>query len=270
MSHPNRLFNADFSRDLSQWTVAGAAVFLVGDGSKELGAASLPSSGAAISQSFTIGVGRPYMVEVACKAVSTAGTVTLTITNSVGTVFTWNVPVSTAWEVQNQRVGLAWGDYTLTITYNGVAVYVDDVSIAWVLKTRLELAQEVAGRLGVLATNASMVTDATDTDTEGDYTSAIDEGLRAVAAVDPAGRVDVRYLDEGLVIACLDAIELAMLKRLQRYWMTKTDYAIGPRQEHQNQISQALLALTGSAVGGRPASAGRAVKSRSLYHKNQL
>jgi hypothetical protein len=269
MSHPNRLFNGDFAQDLSQWTAVAAAAFAHNEGNRELGAAYLPSAGSTISQSFSIGVGRPYMLEIASKGAS-SGTVRLTIANDNGTVYSWDVPVATAWQVRSQRVGLPWGDYTLTLAYNGVAVYVDDVSVAWVVKTRLELAQEVAARLGVLATTASMSTDGTDTDAEGDYTGAIDEGLRAVAAVDPAGRVDVRYLDDGLVIACLDAVELAMLKKLQRYWMTKTDYAIGPRTEHLNQISQALLALTGAAVGGRPASAGRAVKSRKLNHKNFL
>jgi len=128
----------------------------------------------------------------------------------------------------------------------------------------------VAERLGVLATNASMTTTLSGANTEGDYTAAVDEGLRGVGAFDPAGRVDVRYLDEGNLTGCLDEIELAMLKKLQRYWVTRTDYAIGPRQEHMNQISAALLALTGAAVGGRPSSSGRSVKQRALIHTNKV
>ena len=271
MSHPNRLFNSDFAQDLSQWTVGGNAAFLVNDGKQELGAVSLPDAGSSIAQSFSISLGRLYMVEVAVKAVVTDGTVTLTISNSSGTVFTWNVDaVAGGWTVCSQRVGLPWGDYTMTLVYNDVAVYVDDLSIAWVPKTRLELATEVSERLGILATQASFSTDGIEANSEGDYTGAVDEGLRAVGAVDPAGRVDVRYLDDGLIVACLDQIELAMLKRLQRYWMTRTDYAIGPRTEHINQISNALLALTGSAVGGRPATAGRSIKTRKLIHSNKL
>lgn len=268
MSHPNRLYNGDFARDLSNWDVGGNAAFVANQGSKELGACSLPDAGSYVEQSFSIGVGRPYMLEVSVKGTG-SGLLTLTITDSAGnTTYTTTLTVTTAWAIQPAaRVGLAWGDYTLRLAYNNVACYVDDVSIAWVVKTRSELAELVADRLGVLASGANFsTTPGDDTDTEGDFTAAIDEGLRAVSACDPAGRPDVRYLDTDGLTGCLDEIELSMLKRLHRYWSTKTDYNIGPRQERLNQISGQLLALTGGAVGGRPASAGRGVKVRKLTY----
>lgn len=270
MAHPNRLFNGEFAGDVSNWTLGGSAVFIVSQGNKELGAVHLPSSGSYVEQAFTVGVGRPYMVEVAVKGVSSTGTVTLTISNSTGTVYTTTLAFGTAWVTRSERVGLAWGDYTLRLTFNSGAVYVDDVSVAWVVKTRSELAASVAGRLGILATQASMTAVPNGTATEGDYTDPVNEGLRAVGACDQAGREDVRFLENDALSGCLEEIELAMLKKLQRYWTTKTDYAIGPRQEHMNQIGAALLALTGGAVGGRPASAGRSVKVRKLEHRNAL
>lgn len=270
MAHPNRLFNGDFAGDLSNWAVGGNAVFIVSQGNKELGAVHLPDAGSYVEQSFTIGVGRPYMVEVAVKGASGTGTVALTITNSSGTVFSSSLAFGNGWVNRAERVGLPWGDYTLRLAFSSGAVYVDDVSVAHVVKTRAELAASVAGRLGILATQASMTAVPNGTATEGDYTDPVNEGLRAVGACDPAGREDVRFLEGDALSGCLEEIELAMLQKLQRYWTTKTDYAIGPRQEHLNQISAALLALTGGAVGGRPASAGRSVKVRKLEHRNAL
>lgn len=270
MAHPNRVFNGEFAGDASNWALGGNAVFVVFQGNKELGAVHLPDSGSYVEQSFTVGVGRPYMVEAAVKGVSGTGNVTLTITNSTGTVFTTSLAFGNGWVNRSERVGLAWGDYTLRLAFSSGAAYVDDVSIAWVIKTRAELAAAVAERLGILATQASMTTVPNGAATEGHYTDPVNEGLRAVGACDQAGREDVRYLGNDALSGCLEEIELAMLKKLQRYWTTKTDYAIGPRQEHMNQISAALLALTGGAVGGRPASAGRSVKVRKLEHRNAL
>lgn len=271
MSHPNRLYNADFAQDLSQWTAAGGASFIASQGYRELGAAYL-QSGDSIAQPFTVGIGRPYMVEVAVKSVSGTGSLTLTITTAseAATVYTSTIAVTASWVLNSTRVGLPWGDYVLTLAYSNVAVYVDDVSIAFVPATRAELATTVAARLGVLATAASMTTTLSGSNTEGDYTAAVDEGLRAVGAMDPAGRVDVRYLEPDSVTACQNEIEMAMLKTLHRYWVTKTDYQLGPRQEKLNQIQQALLALTGAAVGGRPPAGGRSVKTRQLIHTNEL
>lgn len=268
--HPNRLFNGDISRDLTQWTAAGAAVYLASQGNKELGSASLPSAGSSIEQSFSIGIGRPYMIDVSVKGTG-VGNVTVSIINSEAvTVWSSNLTVTASWVTHSTRVGLAWGEYTFKVAYSDVACYVDDLSVAFVPKTRAELAAIVSARLGALATNASMSTSSSGDNTEGDYTQAVNEGLRAVEAVDPAGREDVRYLLAEVVDSCLGQIEFSMLKKLQRYWATRTDYTIGPRTENINQINNALLALTGSAVGGRPANAGRSVKQRKLIHQNPL
>lgn len=272
MAHPNRLYNADFARDLNTWTAYGDAVHVVSQGYGELGVVHLPTPGSAVEQAFSIGVGRPYMIEVAVCGASADGELSLAIETSGGElVYASTLLFSdSAWTFHAERVGLPWGDYNLRLACIDEACYVDDVSMAHVVATRQELAQKTATRLGALAATADYSTGATQLSAEGDYTDAIDEGLRAIGALDQAGRPDVRYVEADVLSALLGAIELAMLHKLQRHWMTKTNYQIGPRTEYINQIQASLLALTGSAVGGRAASAGRGVQTRSLEHGDSL
>lgn len=272
MAHPNRLYNADFARDLDTWETAGAADHVVNQGYNELGAVSLPTPGSAVEQAFSIGVGRAYLVEAAVCGASADGELSLAIETSDGElVYASTILFSdSAWSWHSERVGLAWGEYNLRLACVDTGVYVDDVSIAYVVATRQELARKTADRLGALAAAANYSTGATQYAPEGDYTDAIDEGLRSIGALDPAGRPDVRYVAPESLTALLGAIELAMLHKLQRHWMTKTTYQIGPRTEYMNQIQASLLALTGGAVGGRPASAGRGIQTRTLHHGDEL
>lgn len=268
MSHPNRLLNGDVAQDLQNWTIANGAAFIASQGNNELGAIHLANSGDSVTQQFTIGVGREYMVEVAGKAASAAGSVTITIETDAGTaIYTASINLSTVWQVWQQRVGLPWGTFNLILAYADVACYLDDISVAWVIKTRAELAKAVHERLGVLATNASV--SLLPVSGEGSwYANAIDAGLRSVRAMDPAGRPDVRYLNSDNVDACINEIELEALHKLHRYWATKTDYSIGQRTENQSQITAAIDRLIGTAVGGRAATAGRAVAQRRLIHRS--
>jgi hypothetical protein len=272
MAHPNRLYSGDFARDLGDWSPQGDAVHVVNQGYGELGAVSLPTPGSAVEQAFSIGLGRAYMVEVAVCGAAADGELSLAIETAGGElVYASTLLFSdSAWSFHAERVGLAWGDYNIRLACVAAACYVDDVSIAYVEATRQELARKTASRLGALAETAGFSPGATQLSAEGDYTDAIDEGLRAIGALDPAGRPDVRYVEADSLSALLGAIELAMLNKLQRYWITKTTYQLGPRTEYMNQIQAALLALTGGAVGGRPASAGRGVQTRTLHHEDKL
>lgn len=266
MSVVNKIQDGDFTRrDLTHWTTVGGPSYVANVGNDELGCAYL-ESGDSISQEIVINVGREYMVEVATKGAST-GNLTLTIANQDGdTMYTTNITVVDYWTVWCQRIGLPWGTHTLKLAYNDVAVYVDDVSVAYVIKTREELVDIVDERLGLLASNASLTRRGDDDETEGDYTHALDAALRTVGAVDPAGLPDVRYLDSNTLDQCLDELELNMLHRLHRYWSTKTDYTIGPRTERISQVNAAIERLIGIAVGGRSASSGRGVAQRRLVH----
>lgn len=268
MSHPNRLYNGDISRDLQQWTISGNAAYVANEGNRELGACSLPDAGSSIAQPFSIGVGREYTIELAVKGAAD-GAVTLTIHNEDSVeVWTKAVDVKSGWEVAVARVGLPWGNYTFTIAYSDVAVHVDDVSIAWVIKSRAELARIVHERLGIMATKAGVALLPTGSGAGGWYEAPIDAGLRAVGATDRAGRPDVRYLDTNSVDAAVDQIELEALHKLHRYWSTRTDFSLGPRSESLSQIGAAIDRLIGTAVGGRSAAAGRGVKQRKLHHRS--
>lgn len=269
MSRPNRVYNGDLSRDLDNWSAAGSATFVAGQGNLERGCARLPAAGAAISQVVSVPVSRTYTLQVATYG-PVAGSVTATLTSDAGDeIWSGSLTVGTTWKVREIDLGLPWGSHTLALTYDDVDVYVDDISLAHVVATRAALATMVHDRLGVLATDASMTTLASGAATEGDYTDAVDTGLRKVEAVDAAGRVDVRYLTSDNLDACLGEIELAMLHRLHRYWSTKTGYTIGPRTEQLQQVSAGIERLIGIADGGR-AGSGRTVKQRRLYHREAL
>lgn len=259
---PNKLSNGEMEHDLTQWDLGGAAVYLPSDGNTFLGCASLPSAGSYIEQSFTVNSARSFTVAYALKGGS-GGSVDVQIRNH-DDVVVWSTTetVTTAWQDFSATVGLPWGTYYLKFAFNDVAVYVDDVSVAHIIKTRLQLAVIIHERLGVLASNANIVNPETSLE---DYNEAIDAGLRTINAI-WHGVPDIRCVDETNVDSALDQIELAMLHRLHRYWSTKTDYSLGPRSESISQVTAAIDRLIGTAVGGRSAQSGRSIKTRRLYH----
>lgn len=264
----NRISNGGFDGDLANWTALGAA-FVANEGYKELGAAYLASASNAIRQSFAIPVSRPWFVEMMVKGAS-SGNVTLTITDEGGnTVYTNTITVTTSWaKAMAARVGLPLGTYNLTLTYGSVACYVDDISIARVEKTRSELAAEVARLLGDLASADAGYSYAGQGErTEGDYTEAIDAGLRSISAVDEAGRPDVRYLTEDNVDTAIDEIQRYMLHKIHRYYARNaTDFTLEGRSESYSQRRAAVENLLGISVGGRNAASGRGVVQRRLIH----
>lgn len=274
MSHPNRLSNGGFSGDLANWTAGGGASFVANQGNDELGVASLAASGDYIEQDFAIGTGRQHMLDVFIKSVTGTGNLTVTITDSnSNVVYTASLSVTATWaNAGNNRIGLPDGNYTLRLTYDDVAVYVDDVSIAWVIKTRMELAKEAHKLLGVLATSdANYSTNANGELTEGDYTEAVDAALRAVGAVNERADPDARWLTDGSVDSCVDEVQRYMLHKLHRYYARNaTDFTLEGRTEHYHQRVNSIENLLGISVGGRPASSSRSIQTRKLIHRSGL
>lgn len=268
--HPNRLFNADFSRDLSQWAVTGDVQHVASDGGQERGCARLTPPGASLRQEFALSIGRDYMLELAVKG-DAAGELDLEIQDDGGEpVYSVAIPVCADWTYWARRIGLAWGSYRMILSSAGVACQVDDISLAFVIHTRRELAEVVHDRLGSLAAGAAQSPTPDGARSEGDYTYAIDSGLRKIGATDPAGRPDVRYLTEDTLDNAIDAIELEMLHRLHRVYSTRTDYGLGPREEKLSQIAAGIERLLGIAVGGRSRISGRAVLTRRLRRPDGL
>ena len=267
----NLLSNGAFDGDLANWDLVPTVSFIPNDGNKELGAAHLESAGAEISQTLPIAIGREYMIDIWAKAAAADGSCDLVIKNNDGdTIYTNSFAIASAWANGiAERVGLPRGSHTVHVVFNDVAAYVDDISIAWVIKTRLELADEAAALLGDLATqDAGFTTSGGD---EGDYTKAVDAALRAVGAVDEAGRPDVREVTDDTVDAVVDEVQRYMLHKLHRYYARNaTDFTLEGRTEHYRQRVSAIENLLGIAVGGRPSASGRAIQTRKLIHPRRL
>jgi hypothetical protein len=267
----NRLANGRFLQSLGNWTGAGA-VYSAGDGDDHFGVAAL-AVGGYIEQSFAVPYSRVYSFHVAVKPIGAAlaaGQATARLQDSDGnTLFTANLVGGTgdAWTETTYTWGLAPGTtYTLRLANVSAAgaIHLDDVWLWWVPLSRLALAQRVAAKLGRLATGASLSATPAGALTEGDYTYAVDSGLRAVGAIDPeTDTPDVRWLDGASLDTALDEIEREMLERLTRYYSTAVDTQVGSRKESLSQIGAALRALAGSGAGG----GGGRVVVRKLRHE---
>lgn len=267
----SRVSNGRFLYDLSNWDAGGSAVWSVGDGDDHYGVAVLPTPGGYIEQDFTVANARLYSLHLSVKAISSAlsgSETTLEITSSAGDTVVSEDLTGTAdtWTEQTYQYGLAPGDtYTLKIINNSATddVRIDDVWLWWCPITRANIATRVHAKLTALATGASLSTTPSGTLTEGDYTYAIDAGLRTVGAINPETDLpDIRYLDTALIDTVLDEVEREILERLQRYYATAVDTQVGSRRESLSQISKTLADL----AGGKGGSTGKVV-IRKLTHE---
>lgn len=253
------LVNGRFLQNLDSWTISGAT-YLASDGEDHYGLAVLPTGGGYIEQTFNVPEARSYSFHIAVKAVGvalTAGQATARIQDGDGnTVVTQSLVAGTAdtWVETTTALGLAPGTtYTLRLTNVSAAgeVRIDDVWLWWVPLSRTELAARVHAKLDRLATGASFSTTPSGSLTEGSYTYAVDAGLRGVGAINPETDLpDPRWLETSSVDMALDEIEREMLERLQRYYVTAVDTAVGSRRESLSQIGATLKALASKSGGG--------------------
>jgi len=256
MAERNHLVNGRFLHNLNGWTAVDAA-YNAGAGDDHYGVALLEDGGS-ISQTFGVAYARSYSLHSAVKPTNTLITneVLATLTDGDGNTLVALSLEGTAatWTENTDEVGLAPGTtFTLTISNDsGADVSVDDVWLWFVPLTRAEIAARVHAHLGQLATDRSLSTTAVGALTEGDYTYAVDAGLRNTGAVNPeTGEPDVRYVDPGMIAGLLDAVELEMLRRLERDYATVTDLTIGPRREARSQTAEMLAKATQAAGGGK-------------------
>lgn len=248
--------NGRFLQNLANWN-AVSAVYSAGDGDEHYGVAAL-STGGSIEQQFAVPHLRSYNLRLYVKAVGsslTAGQATVSITDNAGNTVVTASLTGTAdiWTTNDFSYGLAPGqNYLIRITNVSAAglVKIDDLYLWFVAKTRQELAQAVHAKLGRLATDRSYSTTPAGSSTEGSYTAAVETGLRTVGALDDeTGLPDVRYLEVGMIDACLDAIEDEMIERLQRDFALEVDITVGPRSEKLSQVAAALGKM-GNSGGG--------------------
>lgn len=277
MSERNHLSNGRFLHNLNNWT-ASNAVYQASDGDDHYGMAVLSPSGY-VEQDFTTPRVRTYSLHLAIKPdtvdLATSDLQIRIVDGEGNTALTQNAGAVTAgvWTEQTYEYGLAPGTtYTLRITNNRGSgdIKIDDVWLWWVPQTRAEMAARVHAKLGRLATNRSLSATPSGALTEGDYTYAVDAGLRQVGAINPeTDEPDIRYLDTSLLDTVLDAIEREMMERLQRDYAVEVDVQIGPRRENFSQTERALARLTGTGEdGGQGGGQGRIVARKLRYEAN--
>ena len=248
----NHLSNGRFLHCLDGWAASGGAVYRAGDGDAHYGVAELPA-GAAIAQDLAVDRARRYTLHLAVK--DAAATITLADGDGDAVLSTTAPGAAGVWTESAITLGLAPGTtYHLTISNaGGSAIRVDDVWLWWVPVTRAEVAARVHRKLAGLASDAGLVTIASGAQTEGDYTDAIDAGLRAVGAIDAETDLpDERALTAAAVDTLLDAVEREVLERLQRHYAVLTDLRVGDRDEKFSQIGGAIARLTGASSASGP------------------
>lgn len=102
--------------------------------------------------------------------------------------------------------------------------------------TRAEIAARVHAKLGALATDNSLTTTPSGALTEGSYTYAVDDGLRAVGAFDETtGAPDVELLDVFYISAVQDYTLYNMLLQLQSSTAALVDTTVGPYSQSLSQ-----------------------------------
>lgn len=153
---------------------------------------------------------------------------------------------------------------SVTFAAAGGTVYVDAVTLmgGGLPTTRRDLATRIAARLAELATDAGLSSAASGDSPEGDYSAAIDEALRALAATNRWGDPDVTCLAARNVNDVLEAAHGAMLQRLRAKYALQTDVTLGPRSESRSQIAGSIDAMLSGSGGDRR------IKSAPLRHQD--
>jgi len=264
VSERNLLVNGRFEDALTGWTAQGVT-FEAGEGERFFGCAAI-APGGTLQQAF--GTRSRVRHHLRLAYMGNGAALTVTLTDSAGrTVKTEALTGSANWAEMLWALYLPLGQYTLTVSNTGaVTAYVDGVWVWPVVRTRAEIAAAVADALGDLATDAGLSASASGTATEGDYTGAVDEALRAVGAVDEdTGLPDVRWLETGQVAAAERAALQRMIERLRRKYALLVDTAVGPRRQSLGQI-QAALGRMAADMAEQAVATGRTVQTRKMTY----
>lgn len=240
------LTNGRFLHNLDGWAAAGGAIYSAGDGDDHYGVAVLPTGGGSISQAFAVEEERGFTLHLSLKpdgASATPDSVTAQITDGVArAVGTWSLSgTADAWTEQTFQIGLAPGTtYTLLLTNASHAhdIRLDDLWLWWLPMTRAQIATRAAAKLSTLATSNDLSTTPAGDLAEGDYTYAIDAGLRAIGAINPVTDLpDIRQLETRQINDLLVLVEQEMLDVIERGQTQIVDIKVGQREEKLSQIS---------------------------------
>jgi hypothetical protein len=250
----NLLQNGDFSRGLYQWTGDGTITRSLGY--PRVNAAQL-ATGQALSQQIGISEENLYTLHYFYR-VGTGATLTVAY-GDVSQEHT-GAPLDVWREgVLQFAVEAGDGNGAVQISAAGGTAYVDTITLmpGGLPASRAEMAADVAGSLGALATDAGVSTTASASGPEGDYSAAIDEALRAAGAMNRWGDEDVTLLDASRVNDAIEAARASMLQRVRATYALQTDVSLGPRSESRSQIASSIDEMLAGAGGSRRMSMGR-------------
>lgn len=149
------------------------------------------------------------------------------------------------------------------------AAWIDAVAVlvGGLASTRVILTNMLIARLRSLATQVGLTSAPSAIGPNGDYTPAIDHGLRTVGAVDEYGDPTVINLIPANINNCVDSAYNAMLVALRSDYALITDTRLGPREEKGSQIAAAINAMLGAGgAGGAGAAAGGRVSTGKLTY----
>lgn len=251
---PNLLNNGDFSRGLYEWE--GSASIYRALGYPRLNCALL-ATGQTLTQARGISDENlhtlHYFYRVATGATLTAGYGDMTQTHTGAPLDVWREGVL----VFSPETGE--GNDSVEFSAAGGNVYVDTVTLmpGGLPRSRAELANDVAVRLAEIATDASLSATASSSGPEGDYSAAIDEALRAAAAMNKWGDPDVTLLDPLKVNDVIEAVRVGMLQRLRSKYALEVDVSLGPRSESRSQIASSLDEMLAGSGGSRRPTMGK-------------
>lgn len=135
---------------------------------------------------------------------------------------------------------------------SGGAAWVDALALVHMSLpiTRRRMAILLEERLGQLAAEACWSRQANSAGPDGDYSTAIDEALRALGACDTLGEPDIVRLQPEQINDALEAAQRNLLQRLRADYALSTDVSLGPRRESRSQIAGLIDGMIGGGGGG--------------------
>ena len=253
----NLLQNGDFSRGLYQWEGSGAISRSLGY--PRVNCAQL-DAGESLSQSIGISgeilYTLHYFYRLATSATLTVAYGDVSQEHTGAPLDVWREGVL-VFSVENDG-----GNEEVTLSATGGTAYVDTIAMfgGGLPMSRAEIAGQVAARIAEFATDAGLSTTPSASGPEGDYSTAIDEALRAIGAMNRWGDIDVTLLTPAQVNNVIEGARAAMLQRLRAKYALDVDVTLGPRSESRSQIAGSLdEMLAGAGSDRRP-------KVARLYH----
>jgi hypothetical protein len=242
----NLIDNGAFDGNLNEWSGTGTINRALGY--PRLGCVQL-AVGQSISQDVGISEDQFCTLHFFYRLDADA----ISLTAGYGAITQSFIGIVDAWQEGFLSFALdAGANDNITFTAVGGTIYVDSVTLLYggLPITRAEIATRILNRLGTLGSDAALSSVATDDSPEGDYSEAIDDALRGLAAVDTYGYPDVTRVTPELVQPILQSGYTSMLQQLRAQYALETDVTLGPRRESRSQIAISIDAMLGGGSGG--------------------